>query len=78
MLPFNRRRRKEKKGKESPSWVNYKREERCMVDLAEVVDFAGGHERMAATTWKYLFVCSQWSSANEKRSIEHSMIYVKR
>ena len=45
MLPFKRRRRKGKKGKESPSWVNYEREERCMVDLAEVVDFAGDERR---------------------------------
>ena len=47
MLPFKRR-RKGKKGKESPSWVNYEREERCMVGLARVVDFAGDerHERM--------------------------------
>ena len=38
--PFGRR-RKEKKGKESPLWVNCEREERCMVDLAGVVDVAG-------------------------------------
>ena len=61
----------EEEGKREPIVVNYEREERCMVGLAGVVDFAGDerHEQMAATTWKYLFVCSQWSSENEKRSI---------
>ena len=38
MLPFERRtRRKGKKGKESPLWVSYEKEERCMVDLDKVV-----------------------------------------
>ena len=38
MLPFDRRtRRKGKKGKESPLWVSYEKEERCMVDLDKVV-----------------------------------------
>ena len=56
-MPFNRRRRKEKKGKESPLSVKYEKEERCMVDLAKVVDFAGDerHERMTDTM--EIFAC---------------------